>query len=244
MNQRLSAVTTSVSVQELANMEEGITELLQSIGVNPVKYGDESLTALCFKRQWNEEELLKWIKTNRNLYKSGSETELPHENLKQWCTFLEKTYYKPTEEFIDEMRREFRGAKKNGGKHLQWFEREGETIQKFFDKLEMYKQFERDKLFPLIIELENKKTKILYGAFKSLQRALKITEQDQLIILDSISEIELSMEGLSEPEDNGTGVSVFQSNLQDLFAAVKKQLLLERETFYPLVKQRIRKLNL
>lgn len=244
MNQRLSAVTTSVTVQELANMEEGITELLQSIGVNPVKNGDESLTALCFKRQWNEEELLKWIKTNRNLYKNDSEAELPHENLKQWCTFLEKTYYKPTEELVDEMRREFRRVKEIHGMQYPWLVREEETIHKFFDKLEMYKQFECDKLFPLVIELENKKTKILDGAFKSLKRALRITEQDQVIILDSMVEIERDMEDFNELDGTCTSLRIFSSNLHDLFNAVKTQLLLERETFYPSIKQRIRMLNL
>ncbi|HSH24063.1 MAG TPA: hypothetical protein VLA13_00795 [Massilibacterium sp.] len=244
MNRRLSAVTTYETVQELINIEQGITELLESIGLDPSKHENESLEALCTKKQWNEDELLKWIKANRNLYKDEGGNDFPQRDLEQWCVFIEKTYYQTTEELIHEVKKKYCRVEDTYGLENKYLNNGDGFIDELLDKLLLYKQFQRDKLFPLIIELEDKKTSILDGSFKSLQKALRLLERDRKIILRSIKNIESKLGEFEQENETCTTYSLFYSALKNLFSAIKNQLQLERESFYPLIKQRIHALNL
>lgn len=58
----LTRLTPEATINKIISADQHAAELLASIGMNPEQHESQTLRSVCQQRQWNEEELLKWIK--------------------------------------------------------------------------------------------------------------------------------------------------------------------------------------
>src|SRR5665811_219645 len=87
----LSKLTPEATINQIISSDQNAANLLNSIGMKPEQYQDQTLRSVCQQRQWNEEELLNWIKKNHQVtgcIKNDPEELDFNEDLSQWCRWL------------------------------------------------------------------------------------------------------------------------------------------------------------
>ncbi len=61
----LSTLTPEDTINRIVSPDQNAGKLLSSIGMKPEQFRDQTLRSACQQLQWNEEELLSWIKKQR-----------------------------------------------------------------------------------------------------------------------------------------------------------------------------------
>lgn len=54
--------TAEATINQIISSGKNAEKLLNSIGMKPEQFQDQTLRSVCQLRQWNEEEILNWIK--------------------------------------------------------------------------------------------------------------------------------------------------------------------------------------
>lgn len=243
-NQSLKGITPDATIAQIINAEKNAEKLLASIGLSPKNHQSETLRSVCQQKKWSEVEVLKWLKKNQN----NGEQKLKNEeeqqpafadNISMWCNYIEKHFLTKNKELLDEITGDFPRVHKVHGNQYEWLKNMRWYLENLEEKLNYYFYFQRQKLFPLLGELENSRREILHGTLTMIKNGIAIIEEDHNEILDLIDAIESKRQGVNNQENDCSTLRILNYNLKTLFAALRKQIEIERENLIPLVKQKI-----
>ncbi len=244
-NESLKGMTPDATIGEIVSVEKNAGALLSSIGLSHESHKAKTLRSVCQQKQWSEVEVMKWLKKNQEnngVQKSiKNEEKLPDlgDNLLKWCEYLEQDFLTKNTELLDDINRDFPRVHKIHGNQYEWLKNMQWYLDKLEEKLNYYFYFQRNKLFPLLNELEDSKKKVLHGTITKINNGLKIIEEDQNKILDLIDTTEKKGQGLENPEGACSTLRILNYNVKTLFSSLRKQIELERQHIIPLVKQKL-----
>lgn len=238
----LNNLTPEATINQIISSDQNVVKLLNSIGMKPEQYQDQTLRSVCQQRQWNEEELLHWIKKNqteqefvRNVPKNPN----LHEDLSEWCRWLSGSVQPCILELLADISRDLPRVQLVHGnqytclKNIEWH------FNNMNDQLNLYLSLERETLFPLANELNDRKESILYGKVRDLKRSLEILEADRPKIQKELDKIRVFSDDFKHPASACSTLRIMNKNLADLSTQLMRYFSIEQEQLFPLIKEQL-----
>ena len=241
-NQSLNNLSPDATIGRIVSAEEKAGELLSSIGLTPGNHQSETLRSVCQQKQWNEVEVLQWLKKNQHHNgqpapdTKGKQPDFG-DNLNGWCHYLEEHFLAKNSALIDEISSNFQRVRKVHGNQYEWLKHVHWHLKRLEEKLNYYFNFQQHKFFPLLEELESSNKNILHGTIKKLHNGIEIIEEDQDEILDLVDTIEEKGEGFENPDGACSTLRILNYKIKQLFSSLRKQIAIEQEHVIPLVKR-------
>jgi iron-sulfur cluster repair protein YtfE (RIC family) len=235
----LNKLTPEATINQIISSYRNAAKLLNSIGMKPEQHRDQTLRSVCQQRQWNEEELLRWIKKNHakpECIKSVPENPDFKEDLSHWCSWLSKSIQPCIPELLSDIENDLPRVQLVHGNQYTWLKDIEWHFYKLNEQLKRYFFLEKGTLYPLAIELNDRRESILYGKVKDLIRSLEILESDHPKILKEMNKIEKYSDGFRHPAGACSTLRIMNENLADLSAQLKNYFSIEQEKLFPLIK--------
>ncbi len=238
----LSKLTPEATINQIISSDQNAVNLLNSIGMKPEQYRDQTLRSVCQQRQWNEEELLNWIKKNHKVsdcIRNASEDPDFKKDLHQWCSWLSVSVQPGIRELLTNISRDLPRIQHVHGNQYTWLKNIEWHFNTLNDQLKLYLSLENETLFPLAIELNDQKESILYGKVRDLKRALEILEVDRPKIQKEMGKIWEFSDGFKHPAGACSTLRIMNKNMVDLSTQLKRYFSIEKKHLFPLIKTQL-----
>jgi iron-sulfur cluster repair protein YtfE (RIC family) len=226
----LNSIKTTSTLEEIISANKQTKSLLQSIGISTEIHQDKSLLQICVEKQWNEKELLKWLRKKtegRKEQNSSEEVYFSKLNRKQ----LFEQYNQIQKKLIPQLsslQTDFGRICKVHGiqypvlKEMHWH------IDKIIEKVRFISMMADKTIKPLLKSSNNGSDSILYGEAKKYKKSVKLVVQDQHQVASHIQQIDK----LDPKPDTMEGIC---GTLKTVFKEMK-ELFFEIETFFELLR--------
>lgn len=238
----LSKLTPEATISQIISSDQNAGKLLSSIGMKPELYQDQTLRSVCQQRQWNEEELLKWIKKNQaeqECIKNAPEGPEFKKDLSHWNKWLSGSVQPCIRELLTTISRDLPRVQLVHGNQYTWLKNVEWHFDTLNEQLNLYLSLENETLFPLANELNDRKESILYGKVRDLKRALEILEADRPKIQEEMGKIQEFSDGFKHPAGACSTLRIMNKNLADLSTQLERYFSIEREHLFPLIKDHL-----
>lgn len=231
----LNRIKTTSTLQEIISANEQTEALLQSIGISTEFYQEKSLLQICVEKQWNEKELLNWLRKktdSRGEKKRSEEVNFSELNRKQLFHHYNQ-FQKRLIPQLKSLQSDFDRVCKVHGiqypiiKEMHWH------LEKISEKIRFVLMMTDKTIKPLLNSSDNGSDSILYGEAKKYKKSVKLVVQDQHQVASHIQKIEKlnshpdKIEGVC-----GTMKTVFQ-DMKDLFSEIENLFELLRNGVIP-----------
>ncbi len=238
----LLKLTPEATINQIISSDQNAAKLLKSIGMKPEQYQDQTLRSVCQQRQWNEEELLKWIKKNQaepECIKNAPEEPDFKKDLSHWSKWLSGSVQPCIRELLTDISRDLPRVQLVHGNQYTWLKNIEWHFNALNDQLNLYLSLENETLFPLANELNDRKESILYGKVRDLERALKILEADRPKIQEEMGKIREFSNGFKHPAGACSTLRIMNKNLADLSTQLERYFNIEQEHLFRLIKDQL-----
>ena len=132
-------LTADATLHQIVEKNKQAPELLKSIGLNPERYAEKTLRQVCAEKQWNEMELLQWIKQHE-INANGTQKTEPEAGrdmeLNELCRFLEKEMLSKITEAVFPVRNQFPRVHKIHGIQYPWLKAISWDLDRLLNKLD------------------------------------------------------------------------------------------------------------
>jgi len=222
----LNRIKTTSTLQEIISANEQTKSLLQSIGISTEFYQDKSLLQICVEKQWNEKELLKWLRKKTDNYgeKRRSEevnfSELNRSQLFQHYNQFQKSLISQ----LNSLESDFHRIYKVHGIQYPIIKEIHRHLEKISEKVRFVLMMADKTIKPLLNSSSNGSDSILYGEAKKYKKSVKLVVQDQHQVASQIQKIEKIN---SHPEEIDGVCGTMKTVIQDM-----EDLFLEIENFF------------
>lgn len=235
----LCKLTPEATINQIISSNQIAMNLLSSIGMKPEQYRDQTLRSVCQQRQWNEVELLNWIKKNQKVpdcIRKNSEDPDFKKDLPKWCNWLAVSVQPCILELLASISRDLPRIQTIHGNQYTWLKNIEWHFNTLNDQLKLYLSLESDTLFPLAIELNDLQESILYGKVRDLKRAIEILEMDRPKIQKEMDKMWEFSDGFNHPAGACSTLRIMNKNMVDLSTQIKKYFTVEKQHLFPLIK--------
>ena len=235
----LNSIKTTSTLQEIIAANKQTKSLLQSIGISTEFHKDKSLLQICVEKQWNEKELLKWLrKKSKDLGEQHNDKEVNFSKLNRRELF---EHYNQIQKYISpqlsSLQSAFERMYKVHGiqypvlKELNWH------IDKIIEKVRFVLMMAEKTIKPLLNSSNNGSDSILYGEVKKYKKSVKLVVQDQHQVASHIQKIErMEFKPEKMERDCGTLKTVFK-DMENLFLEIETYFGLLRNGVIPKINQ-------
>lgn len=238
----LKTLTPEATIKQIISTDENAANLLSSIGMKLELFRDQSLRSACQQLQWNEEELLNWIK------KHGVETECievePEEaenedDIVALSNRILGSMQPCIRQRLTEIARDLprvqlvHGNQYTQLKNIEWH------FKRLDELLERYLLLEKNTLFPLARDLIRQEQAIQYGKAKNLIRAMTLLDDDRGKISKEMENIRDYSNGFQQPKGACTTFRIMYENMADLDSQLKKYFAVEVDHFFPMIEKHL-----
>jgi iron-sulfur cluster repair protein YtfE (RIC family) len=244
--QKSTHLNPDTTLEQLITVDENIAELLASIGLNASQHQDKTLRQICTEKQWNEEEVVSWIRKNQYLDSVQSENRrdadeelLKNKNLAELSDFLEDEYHVIIKELLSDIDRDFPRVCKIHGHQYPWLKQVHWQINSFFDDVMLYLQYEREKLFSYVRQLHQKESQVMDGLAQGLKHSLDVLSHDHKRLSDSMRSVEKSSKHFYVPEGSCATLRIVFQNIRELFDVLQRHFETEKKYLIPSLKQKL-----
>ncbi|REL38603.1 hypothetical protein DYD21_01245 [Rhodohalobacter sp. SW132] len=238
----LPKLTPEATINQIISSDQNAAKLLNSIGMKPEQYQDQTLRSVCQQRQWNEEELLSWIQKNHaepGCIKNTPENPDFKEDLSHWVNWLSDSVQPCIRELLTEISRDLPRVQLVHGNQYTWLKNIEWHFNTLNNQLKLYLSLENETLFPMANELNDRKESILYGKVRDLKRALEILESDRPKIKKEMDKIREFSDGFKHPAGACSTLRIMNKNLADLSTQLERYFSIEQEHLFPLIKNQL-----
>lgn len=237
----LKRLTPEATINQIVSADRSAAKLLSSIGMNPEQFQDQTLRSACRQLQWNEEELLSWIK------KHGDVTECiaiePEKAKKddvvtlsdQMLSFMQPCIH----DRLTDIARTMPRVQLVHGNQYTWLKDIEWHFNTMKENVERYLLLEKETLFPLAKELKKQEESILYGKAKNLKRAMDVLEDDRKIITKKMALIRNYSNGFQHPAGACSTFRMMNKNMADLGGQLTKYFEVEKKKLFPIIKKQL-----
>jgi len=236
-------LTSGATIADLITADPKTSQLLESIGMEPLAHKDETLRSVCQQLKWSEDEVMKGVRKNRTRKNAPIEREsnLPDSslNLTEWYDYLVNEYDPLVLTHLADVVRDFQrvhhihGNQYIGLKRIQW------PLMSFKEKLRIYAFFEKGKLFPLAKQIMGGRGEIKDKTVQNIKRGVEIIEEDQNAMRKLMNTIERKGQKFRNPAGVCVTLRMFNYNLKSLFSEVRQRFDIEREIIIPSINERL-----
>lgn len=226
----LNRLRPTSTLQEIISANEQTEILLQSIGIPTESYQDKTLLQICIEKQWNEKELLTWLRKKAVIHEEKIKTK--KDNFSQLGQKqLSKTYKRMKDRLHQQLNETDAGfhriCKVHGIqypviKEMHWH------LQKISEKVRFLLMMTDKSIEPLLSSSSNGSNTILYGESLKFERTVELIVQDQHQIAAHIQKIE---DMNSHPDKIEGACGTMKTVFQDMI-----ELFTEVDTFFELLR--------
>lgn len=238
----LKKLTPGATINQIVSNNRNTAKLLSSIGLNPEHYQNQTLRSACQQLQWNEEELMAWIKKHHEVPECiKNEPEDPDfgENIVEWCNWMSDSMQPCIRELLTAIADDLPRVQLVHGNQYTWLKNIESHFNTMKEILERYLLLEQETLFPLVKELNHQGESILYGKAKNLKRSLEVLEDDRTRILKEIRLIRDFSNHYQHPAGACSTLRIMNKNLADLDWQLEKYFSIEKESIFSVVKKQL-----
>lgn len=238
----LRKLTTEATINQIISTDRNAADLLTSIGMKPEQHQDQTLRSVCQQLQWNEEELLNWIKKHREAPKFiKNEPKVPDfgNDIVKWCNWLSGTVQPCIHELLTEIEKDLTRVHLIHGNQYTWLKVIEWHFNSMKELLELYLSLEQETLFPLVKELNQQGESILYGKAKNLHRSLEILEDDRSKIMKKMNKIRDFSDDFRHPAGACTTLRIMNKNMANLDTQLGTYFSAEKSHVFPVVKKQL-----
>lgn len=234
-------LTPDAPLSQVVKGSKKAPELLRSIGLNPEQYADKTLRQVCKEKEWSEDELLKWIRRHDIKSPATHDAPLPVETFTQEkdideiCCWLEKNTLADISSTIAPLRQRFRYVRDGKADDTpgSWLKEASRDLEGLLSKLENYISFESETFYPLAIDIQKKREKLLDGNVQKLKRSVKIVEDDHAALKRQMNRIEKNGDGFQISDEAGSDMRILCEQLKKLFMDVEAHISIEHGRLLP-----------
>ncbi|SMO47818.1 hypothetical protein [Fodinibius sediminis] len=243
----LTKLSPDAKLSQIMSANHCAAELLRSIGLRPSNHSNETLRSICRQRQWNEVEVLQWIKKKSHSGENCNEfaeQQEPHygNDLLKWCNYVSDTLHVPTTSLLQEISGRFPKFSTGGVNQYPRLEEMQRYFTNFSEDLQLYMKFEQLKLFPLARRVSQSDAHILDGTIRQLQRGVQIISSDQKRLSRLLDTVAEQGHHFHTPPDTSSAHSILYKTLLTLKSQLNKQFKVEKEHIIPLIHRSLRTL--
>lgn len=242
----LSKLSPDATLSQIITADQKAANLLASIGLDLSRFEHKTLREVCAQKQWSEEEVMEWIKSNQQQKDdeakespTGQETDLKND-LSKLCRYLEEEYHSRVYGLLSEVHDDFPRVYKIHGNQYSWLKDAAWHFKELHETLVMSFNFREKKFFPLIRQLHNKQAGVLDGTVRKLKRSVGLITKDQEKIVRHIKAIRTISERFDIPEGTCSTLRILVHNFKALFSGLEKQFDMEKRFLIPAVRQKVR----
>jgi len=244
-NQHVKVLSPEVTLEQMITSDQTIAELLASIGLDAFKHQEKTLRQVCLEKQWNEEEVLTWIRKNQYLDQVGpDESEdddkiLEQKNIAQICDYLEDKYHVKIRELLGDIHEKFPRVCKIHGQQYPWLKQVHWQFNNLHDDLELFLKFEREKFFNFIRQLHLKESQVMDGLAQSLKHAIVVLDRDHTRLTRSTREVQKASRDFYLPDGSCTTFRIVMQDLKELFDKLEEHFNAEKTYLIPEVRNKL-----
>ncbi|WP_372635573.1 hypothetical protein [Fodinibius sp.] len=243
--QSLDSLTPDATLSQITSAHRQVNELLTSIGLEPSAHSNETLRAVCQQRQWNESEVLHWIKKQTLAPDAPDPDDLrPDEperstNLSKWWEYIIEVFHPFNIDLLNKIDGTFPRVAKVHGNQYPRLKHMREHFKRFSGDLELYFKFESMKLFPLAEKLDEPGQQLLNGTIRKLEQSIHIVEKDQRRLLRLMNVLREKGHQFENPEGACATFRILNQHFKMLEEQLKKQFKVEKEIIVPIIQQKL-----
>ncbi|MEX0648827.1 MAG: hypothetical protein WEA56_12535 [Balneolaceae bacterium] len=242
---KLHKLSAEATLQQITSFHRPAAELLNSIGLDISGQTDKTLRQICAERKWNEVELLEWIKKSEAQPAEEHEYRNDSENLSGCtisgiCDLLAGETHPRIESYLSFIKENYSRVSKVHGNQTLWLKKAAWHIDLLAEKLQVFRQFEREKLFPLSARLQKLNERILYGDLQNLKRSISVIEKDHTAFINLMSTIRSISSDFYFDEAACSTTRILCKRFKDLFSQLDEHISIERKVLLPKIKEMIR----
>lgn len=237
----MRSLGADATLEQLSMVHENTPDLLESIGLNPVQYWDKTLKQVCFEKQWNESELLEWIRKNtpetiaNGKSAKNVESYSGNSTATDICSMLSKQMHPRIREYAELVGSEFERVYALHAIQYPWLSEISWDLRKLLENLNRFLQFEERVFYPLTKEAEQYHEQMLDGSAQKLKRSLSLINDDHEQILGRATKIR-RIGNLFKIEDGTcTTFRLLCRSMDELFDLICSLVTIEKTLLLPAV---------
>lgn len=243
---KYETLTPEATLRQIASESENAPELLKSIGVNPDQNFDKTLRQVCTEKQWNEAELLEWIKKQEKRApesgmpgKNGSPDLSEEDDLTVICRYIDSELISRISYSTGPVKNRFNRAVKVYSTQHPWLKNVAADMRQLLKKLDDVVRFKRETFYPLAEEIQKQREKLLDGSVQKIKRSLKIVDEDHRRLSSLMKRIRKSANDFNVDENTCSAIRVLCSRLLQLFGHVEQHIELEKKSLLPCLQEKL-----
>jgi len=235
----LNQLKTHSTLQEIISAHKSTESLLHSIGIQTEMNRKKTLLQICTEKQWNEEELLNWLRKHTQNDKKQSSSEKVDfgrlSNRKLLQAFRDFKSELTTQ--INDLEPDFHRVCKVHGiqypiiKEIHWH------LNKISEKVRFMLMTADKTITPLMKYYNAGSKEILDGDVKKYNRGVELLIQDQHQISDHIQKINEINSHPDTVEGACSTIRTVFKDMEDLFSKIDLTFRLMREGVIPKLDQ-------
>ncbi|WP_069131213.1 hypothetical protein [Rhodohalobacter halophilus] len=187
----LHQLKTHSTLQEIISAHETTEDLLRSIGIQTELNENKTLLQICSEKQWNEEELLKWLRkqarTDKNQYQN-QEKDYKIRSPKELETTL-RGYEKDLIKQCRDLESNFHRVCKVHGIQYPIIKKMHWHLNEIIQKIQLIFMMLNKTINPLLTSIQASNSAILDRDAKNYNRTIELIVQDEHQITDHIQKI-------------------------------------------------------
>lgn len=242
----IQKLTPEATLHQIISVNSNAPHLLQSIGLDLRGRADKTLREICFEKQWNEMEMLEWIKRNPPAKQITTVVDTCENkkigtgsSIEEICNFLSAETLPVIKDLASQTQPEYERICKIHGIQYTWLKEAKWHVNQLINTLQYFKKFETETFYPLAIALYEQGEQIMDGSVQNLKRSLTVIKKDH-------NQIEEKMQLINEISSHfhfdGSACSslrILCIRLKTLFELLPKHIDIETEYLLPEIENQL-----
>jgi len=228
-------LTPEATLDQIISVNSNAPHLLQSIGLDPNSHANKTLRQICSEKQWNEVELLKWIKKNHSaeqVQKNADSFKKKNRDIgtsvTEICNFLTTETLPVIENLSSDVRREYERVSQVHGMQYAWLNEAKWHVNELLNTLQYFIKFETETFYPLVTEFQERGERILDGSVQNLKKSIDVVKQDHQIIEERMERIKKISRDFHYDESACSTLRILCTRLETLYRTIDKHVKIEK----------------
>lgn len=239
-------LTPEATLDQIISVNSNAPHLLQSIGLDPNGHADKTLRQICSEKQWNEVELLKWIKKNppaEQVQKNADSFKKKNRNMgtsvTEICNFLTTETLPVIENLSSDVRNEYERVSQVHGMQYPWLNEAKWHVNELLNTLQYFIKFETETFYPLVTEFQERGERILDGSVQNLKRSLTVIKDDHSLIKQKMQQINKISNYFHFDESACSTIRILCSRLETFFDILTDHIEIEERKLLPGIEKKL-----
>lgn len=245
-NSTTHKLTPEATLQQIISTHSNAPLLLQSIGLDPNGREDKTLRQVCSEKQWNETELLEWIKKDLSAIQKKNNTipfdkkrRQPGTTIPEICSYLTEETLPEIKDLSDYVRSDYMRTGKIHGTQYPWLNSAKWHVNQLLNTLRYFIHFESETFYPLAIELQKEGERTLDGSVQNLKKSIDVIQQDHQIIEKKIKRIKKISGDFRYDESACSTLRILCNRLKTLCRTIDEHLKIEQAKLLPEIENKL-----